>query len=37
MGVITWLQKRPVEEVRAWLKKASDTGEFPLSNRLSIR
>src|SRR5579859_5967914 len=37
MGVISWLQKRPVEEVRMWLKRAGDIGEFPLSNRLSIR
>jgi hypothetical protein len=37
MAVITWLQKRPADEVRGWLKRASDQGEFPLSNRLSIR
>jgi len=37
MGVISWLQKRPVEEVKGWLKRASDQGDFPLSNRLSIR
>jgi hypothetical protein len=37
MGVISWLQKRPAEEVRGWLKRAGDQGDFPLSNRLSIR
>jgi hypothetical protein len=37
MGVIAWLQKRPTEEIRRYLKKASDQGDFPLSNRLSIR
>ena len=37
MGVISWMQKRPSEEIKSWLKKASDQGDFPLSNRLSIR
>lgn len=37
MGVIAWMQKRPTDEVKGWLKKASDQGDFPLSNRLSIR
>lgn len=35
--MISWLQNRPVEEVRGWLKRANDQGDFPLSNRLSIR
>jgi len=37
MAVISWLQKRPVEEIKGLLKRASDQGDFPLSNRLSIR
>jgi len=37
MAVINWLQKRPAEETRSWLKRASDQGDFTLSNRLSIR
>ena len=31
------MQNRCAEETRGLLKKASDSGDFPLSNRLSIR
>ena len=37
LAVISWKQKQPADEVRGWLKKASDVGDFPLSSRLSIR
>ena len=37
MAVITWKQQRPADEVRGWLKKATDQGDFTLSNRLSLR
>jgi hypothetical protein len=37
LAVISWMQNQPVDETRGLLKKASDAGDFPLSNRLSIR
>jgi len=37
MAVISWKEQRPVDETKGWLKKASDQGDFTLSNRLSIR
>ena len=37
MAVISWKEQRPVDETKGWLKKATDQGDFTLSNRLSIR
>jgi hypothetical protein len=37
MAVISWKERRPVDETKGWLKKATDQGDFTLSNRLSIR